>query len=135
MLRKGLSHASFTLYHLTMDLIRLLGSFLQSRFVLAAENIFLRKQLSLYQERQVRPHRATDAARLTMILVAKLFDWRAALITVRPETLVGWHRKGFLTVLALEIPANRQTKDHQRSSWPYLVHGAGQSHLGTGSHG
>jgi len=43
----------------------------------------------------VRPHRATDATRLTMILVAKLFDWREALITVRPETFIGWHRRGF----------------------------------------
>jgi len=78
-----------------VDVIRLLGSFLQSRSVLAAENLFLRKQLNLYQERQVRPHRATDATRLTMILVAKLFDWREALITVRPETFIGWHRRGF----------------------------------------
>jgi len=31
MLRKGFSHASVTLYHLTVDFIRLLGSFLQSR--------------------------------------------------------------------------------------------------------
>jgi len=42
MLRKGFSHASFTLYHLTLDFIRLLGSFLQSRSVLTAENLFLR---------------------------------------------------------------------------------------------
>jgi hypothetical protein len=27
--------------------------------------------------------------------MAKLFDWRGALITVRLETLIGWHRKGF----------------------------------------
>jgi putative transposase len=95
MLRKGFSHASVALYHLTVDVIWLLGSFLQSRSALAAENLFLRKQLSLYRERQVRPHRATDATRLTMILVARLFDWREALLTVRPETFIGWHRRGF----------------------------------------
>jgi len=95
MLREGFSHAPFTLCHLTVDFIRLLGSFLRSRSALAAENLFLRKQLSLYQERQVRPHRATDATRLTMVLVAKLFDWREALMAVRPETFIGWHRRGF----------------------------------------
>jgi hypothetical protein len=95
MLREGFSHASLTLYHLTVDFIRLLGSYLQSRSALAAENLFLRKQLRLYQECQVRPHRATDATRLTMILVAKLFDYREALMTVRPETFIGWHRRGF----------------------------------------
>jgi len=95
MLREAFSHASLILYQLTVDFIRLLGSFLQSRSALAAENLFLRKQLSLYQERQVRPQQATDATRLTMVLVAKLFDWREALMTVRPETFIGWHRRGF----------------------------------------
>ena len=74
MLREGFSHVSLTLFQLTVDFIRLLGGVLQSRSALAAENLFLRKQLSLYQEHQVRPQRATDATRLTMVLVAKLFD-------------------------------------------------------------
>ena len=95
MLREGFSHASRTSYHLALDLIRLLRSSLQSKSALAAENLFLRKQLSLYQERQVRPRRATDATRLTMVMLAKLFDWREALLTVRPETFIGWHRRGF----------------------------------------
>lgn len=95
MLRNGFSHVSFTPCRLTADFIRLLGNFFRSKSALAAENLFLRKQLSLYQERRVRPHRATDAIRLTMVLVAKLFDWRDALITVRPETFIGWHRRGF----------------------------------------
>ena len=51
MLREGFSHVSLTLFQLTVDFIRLLGGFLQSRSALAAENLFLRKQLSLYQER------------------------------------------------------------------------------------
>jgi len=95
MLRAGFPHASRIPYHLTVDFIRLLGSFLRSRSALAVENLFLRKQLSLYQERQVRPQRATDATRLTMVMLAKLFDWREALVTVWPETFIGWHRRGF----------------------------------------
>ena len=46
-----------TLYYLNLDFIRFLGSLLQSRSALAAENLFLRKQLALYQERQVQPRR------------------------------------------------------------------------------
>jgi putative transposase len=95
MLRKGFSHASLNICYLTVDLFRFLRSFLQSKSALAAESLFLRKQLSLYQTRQVRPHRATDATRLAMVMMAKLFDWKEALITVRPETFIGWHRKGF----------------------------------------
>lgn len=51
--------------------------------------------MALYQERQVRPRRATDVTRLTMVLAARLFDWKEALISVRPETFTGWHRQGF----------------------------------------
>jgi hypothetical protein len=35
---------------------------------LAAENPFLRKQLALYQERKVKPQRATDATRITPVM-------------------------------------------------------------------
>jgi putative transposase len=70
-------------------------STVQSRSALAAENLFLRKQLALYQERQVRPGRATDATRLTMVLLGTLFDWKQALVSVRPETFTGWHHQGF----------------------------------------
>jgi hypothetical protein len=84
-----------TLYYLNWDFIRFLGSLLQSRSALAAENLFLRKQLALYQERQVQLRRATDATRLTMVLASRLFDWKKALVSVRPETFTGWHRQGF----------------------------------------
>jgi putative transposase len=95
MLGETFSPAFLTLLHVSLDFIRFLGSLLQSRSALAAENLFLRKQLALYQERQVQPRRATDATRLTMVLAARLFDWKEALVSVRPETFTGWHRRGF----------------------------------------
>src|SRR5262245_57680668 len=95
MLHDAFWHAFLTLYHLSLDFIRVLGGLLQPRSALAAENLFLRKQLALYQERQVRPRRATDATRLVMVLAARLFDWKEALIAFRPETFTGWHRQGF----------------------------------------
>jgi hypothetical protein len=55
MLQETFSHAFLTLYYISLEFTRFLGSLLQSRFALAAENLFLRKQLALYQERQVRP--------------------------------------------------------------------------------
>ena len=30
-----------------------------------------------------------------MVLTARLFDWKEALISVRPETFTGWHHRGF----------------------------------------
>src|SRR5439155_18262949 len=89
------SHAFLTLYHVSLDFTRFLSSLLQSRSALASENLFLRKQLALYQERQVQPRRATDATRLTMVLGARMFDWKEALISVRPETFTGMAPPGF----------------------------------------
>lgn len=62
---------------------------------LAAENLFLRKQLALSQERGVKPTRATDATRIALTWLARCFDWRRALVIVQPKTLTRWHRQGF----------------------------------------
>ena len=62
---------------------------------LAAENLFLRKQLAFYVERKVRPRRLNDATRISLTVLAGLIDWRSLLVVVRPETLVRWHRQGF----------------------------------------
>src|SRR5437879_814239 len=60
-----------------------------------AENLFLRKQLGLFVEREVKPRRATDSVRFTLAQLCRCFDWRDALIIVKPDTLIRWHRKGF----------------------------------------
>ena len=62
---------------------------------LIAENLFLRKQLALFQERQVRPQRTTAAFRLMMVVLGKFFDWRNALVIVKPATFIKWHRDSF----------------------------------------
>jgi len=67
----------------------------RSRTSLSAEVLFLRKQLAFYEERQVRPRRLNDSARFSLILWSRLCDWKEALVIVKPETLIGWHRKGF----------------------------------------
>jgi putative transposase len=87
------------LYYVCKDLLSEALSFLPlmacSRASLAAEILFLRKQLAFYQERKIKPRRFDDAARLSMLLLSKLFDWKNALINVKPDTLIGWHRKAF----------------------------------------
>src|SRR5262245_19089052 len=58
------------------DLIALIPSAMRSRAQLAAENLFLRKQLVLYLERQVKPRRADDATRITLVTLSSFIDWR-----------------------------------------------------------
>ena len=67
----------------------------RSRTALSAEVLFLRKQLAFYEERQVQPRRLDDSARFSLILWSRLCNWKEALVIVKPETLIGWHRKGF----------------------------------------
>ncbi len=44
---------------LVVDAVRFFRLCLRPRAALAAENLFLRKQLAMYQERQVKPQHAT----------------------------------------------------------------------------
>src|SRR5437667_9612708 len=67
----------------------------RSRTSLSAEVLFLRKQLAFYQERQIQPRRLNDSARFSLILWYRLCNWKEALVIVKPETLIGWQRKGF----------------------------------------
>jgi hypothetical protein len=75
--------------------IQFLWLAVSSRAELSAEVLFLRKQLAFYREHQVPPRKLTDAARFSLVLWSQLFHWKAALMIVKPETLIGWHRKGF----------------------------------------
>jgi putative transposase len=84
-----------TILAVTRDVASLVSSAMRSRTQLAAENLFLRKQLALYQERRVKPRRADDATRLILAGVSRFVEWRPLLIIVKPETLIRWHRKGF----------------------------------------
>ena len=98
------SHAATTGRAVLVELGRFLALCLRSRAALAAENLFLRKQLALFEERKAQPHRANDAVRFVMSALGRLFDWRNALRVVKPNTLVRWHRKGF-RLLAVEVQA------------------------------
>src|SRR5215472_17327221 len=84
---RPLTQSLTTVSSIARDLVHLLVLVLRSRRALTAENLFLRKQLALFQERKVKPHRAHDSTRL--------FAWRDALVNVQPDTFIRWHRKGF----------------------------------------
>src|SRR5215472_17252233 len=70
---------------LLVDVSRYVVLCLHSPTALAAENLLLRKQLALYQERDVKPTRATDATRIALAWLARCFDWRRALVIVQPK--------------------------------------------------
>src|SRR5262249_23912688 len=78
-----------------VDVLAFVCLCLRTSSALAAENLFLRKQLGLYVDRKKKPHRATDSVRFTLAQLSRFFEWRSALTVVKPDTLIRWHRKGF----------------------------------------
>jgi len=81
-------------------------SFRSSRSI-KAENLFLRRQLGLYIERGVKPRRIDPVTRISLTALSRLFSWRDALVVVRPETLIRWHRAGWRLFWRLKSRSGR----------------------------
>src|SRR5215469_7706946 len=65
------------------------------RAVLQLEILALRHQLGVLQRSVKRPT-LTAADRFLWAQLCQFWkDWRSALVVVKPETVIGWHRKGF----------------------------------------
>jgi putative transposase len=72
-----------------------LSSFFRSRCNLGLELIALRQQLGVLNRKRPRP-RLQAGDRLFWVLLHKLWPrWKDALIVVKPETVIAWHRSGF----------------------------------------
>src|SRR6516165_8771331 len=89
------------------DVLRLVVSFLRSSKAIRAENLVLRKQLASYIERGIKPRRVDHATRVSLALFTRMFDWRAAVVNVRPSTVVRWHRMGWGIFWRLKCRAGR----------------------------
>jgi len=68
----ALRHCFITATIALLDFGRLIGLAVRSRPALAAENLFLRKQLALFQERKVKPRRAVDSTRWMMATLSRM---------------------------------------------------------------
>ena len=62
---------------------------------LAMENLALRQQLAVYKRKLPQP-RLTDLDRVFWVAMKEQFvNWTDALLIVKPDTVVGWHRAAF----------------------------------------
>jgi hypothetical protein len=81
---------------------------------LDAEVLFLRRQLALYVERGVKPRRIDAATQMSLALLSRLFQWRSALVVVRSQTLIRWHRAGCRLSGGASV-----ARDGRRFRWSY----------------
>ena len=75
---RGLLKLSVPLEILVSDCVKFCAAGLRSRTALAAQNLFLRKQLALLREREKKAVPTTAADRFVFSRLARVFDWRAA---------------------------------------------------------
>jgi transposase InsO family protein len=92
---------------LAADAVRWCGLVLRSQRSIEAENLFLRRQLALYVERGVKPRRMDTVTRISLAFLSRFFDWREALVVVRPETMIRWHRAGWKLLWRLKSRPGR----------------------------
>ena len=76
-------------------LLGTLSSRLHSPVALELENLALRHPVAVLQRSARKRPKLTPADRLLWGWLSRLWsDWRSALIIVKPETVVAWHRTG-----------------------------------------
>jgi hypothetical protein len=77
---------------------------IKSKMRLEAENAVLRHQLTVLRRRLQGRVRLTNKDRRLLIVLYRWFPSVLHVLTIiRPETLIHWHRSGFLLLLALEV--------------------------------
>ena len=79
-----------------ISLLLTLRGLAHSRTALHLEVLALRHQLQVLQRSRPRRLRLVKADRWLWAWLSRSWTgWRAALVIVKPETVIGWHRQGF----------------------------------------
>ena len=72
------------------------SSLLKSRAALQFENVALRHQIGVLQRSAKKRPRLNASDRFLWVWLSQVWtDWRSALVIVKPQTVVAWHRKAF----------------------------------------
>src|SRR3954465_5001114 len=79
------------------DGLSLFAAVSRRRTAVAAENLFLRKQLALFRERARKAMPTTPADRFVFSKLARWFDWRSALLIVKPALGMDGQQSGSIS--------------------------------------
>jgi putative transposase len=79
-----------------LSLLLTLQTWARSRATMQLEVLALRHQLQVLQRSRPRRLRLTKTDRWLWALLSDLWTgWRTALVIVKPDTVIAWHRRGF----------------------------------------
>jgi putative transposase len=79
----------------SQQVIGTLADLKRNKRELMAENMFLRQQVIVLERQVTRPKLTQGDRQIFVLLASRIRGWREALIVVKPDTLIGWHRLGF----------------------------------------
>jgi hypothetical protein len=127
---RAVAHCFRTVSLVVVDLVRLAFLAARSHRSLAAENLFLRKQLALFQERKVKPRRADDATRWLMATLSQMFQWPGCAGECQAGYAHPLAPQRLPALLALAVEIDGETTLAQESSAPDPGDGRGESDWG-----
>src|SRR5438034_5323237 len=79
-----------------LSLLQTLRTWAHSRAALQLEILALRHQLQVLQRTRPRRLRLATTDRCLWVVLSRIWTrWRTALVIVKPETVIAWHRRGF----------------------------------------
>jgi putative transposase len=79
-----------------LSLVMTVRTWARSRAMLQLEILALRHQLQVLERSRPRRVRLAMTDRWLWIVLARLWTgWRTAVVIVKPETVIAWHRRGF----------------------------------------
>ncbi len=78
-----------------LSILSLIWDSFRGRAVLQLELLALRHQLATIERTSPRPSLRLADRLLWVILSRIMPNWREVVVIVKPETVIGWHRKGF----------------------------------------
>src|SRR6267142_2865200 len=85
----------WALTSLAISILRGVLALFRRRQEQAIVELALRQQLAIYARRHSRPH-LSPLDRAFWVALSRLWPrWRSALVVVRPETVIRWHRHSF----------------------------------------
>jgi putative transposase len=115
-------------------LLALLASLLKTRAALQLENIALRHQLAVLQRSAKKRPPLKPADRLLWVWLSRVWaDWRSALVIVKPETVVAWHRKAFRIFWTWKVRRGKRGRPRVPLELRYLIRRMSRENPGWGA--
>ena len=100
----------------------------KSKAELMTENALLRQQLIVLNRQLKKPSFTALDRFFLVILASKFANWKQALLILKPDTLLRWHRQGFRLFWKLKSKPNKNSQPKKLSKqstlyarWPPII--------------